>query len=266
MTINYHSLLPSVIELVRKAGEAILAIPVTEADAQKKGDGSPVTRADRASHDILVHGLTAVVPEIPVISEEGDPERFSQSTLSRYWLVDPLDGTKEFLKGNGEYTVNVALVDKGNPVLGVIGIPALDLLYWASKGNGVRRQKGKEPAESISAAGTEEPVTAVVSRSHPSPETDAVMKYFPVRHRIERGSSAKMCAVAEGSADLYIRMNPTMLWDTAAGAIIVRESGARVVNRSGNDLLYGLTPDLRQEGFIVYNPKTCSFSEEIIHR
>ena len=260
-----QSLLNTVKEIALNAGHAILAVAFHERDVSSKEDGSPVTRADYAAHSTIVQGLAEIIPRYPVISEEGDYESFLHNSeqFTEYWLVDPLDGTKEFLKENGEYTVNIALVDNGYPVLGVIFAPALDVMYYAASGLGSWKVKDNSSPERLTGHGSAHPVTALISRSHPSTETADYLRRFDVVLTIERGSSLKLCSVAEGEADIYPRMNNTCLWDTAAGAVIAREAGCSVVDIDGNDLMYDYRTceinkrGLLQKSFIVYNPNTC---------
>jgi 3'(2'), 5'-bisphosphate nucleotidase len=247
------ALLEDVGLLVRRAGAAIEAVRGGPLDAEEKADGSPVTRADRAAEAVLVEGLRALLPGTAVVSEEGDVEEAIAGAGSAYWLVDPLDGTKEFLKGLPEYTVNVALVEAGVPVLGAIHVPAADCLYLAARGPGARRRDARGETV-LRRAPVAHPGRAVVSRSHLSPETGALLARLGVAETLPRGSSLKMCAVAEGAADLYPRLGPTKLWDTAAGAAIAVEAGCEVVDLDGRPLRYGLAEGLVRPGFLVSAP------------
>jgi 3'(2'), 5'-bisphosphate nucleotidase len=247
------SLLEEVGRLARRAGEAIEVVRRGPLEVEVKADGSPVTRADRASEAILVEGLRPLLPGLVVVSEEGDVEAAMAAAGAVYWLVDPLDGTKEFLKGLPEYTVNVALVEAGVPVLGVIYVSAADCLYLAARGRGARRLDARGEA-ALQAAPVAHPRRAVVSRSHLSPETSALLERIGVTETIRRGSSLKMCAVAEGAADLYPRLGPTRLWDTAAGAAIATEAGCDVVALDGTPLRYDLASGLVRAGFLVTAP------------
>jgi 3'(2'), 5'-bisphosphate nucleotidase len=239
--------------LARRAGEAIEAVRGGPLDTEAKADGSPVTRADRAAEAVLVAGLRALLPGVAIVSEEGDVEAAVAGAGSTYWLVDPLDGTKEFLKGLPEYTVNVALVEAGLPVLGAIHVPAMDCLYLAARGHGARRLDARGETRLV-AAPVAHPRRAVVSRSHLSPETSALLTRLGITKTIPRGSSFKMCAVAEGAADVYPRLGPTRLWDTAAGAAIASEAGCDVVALDGRPLRYDLAAGLVRPGFLVCAP------------
>lgn len=242
----------AVLDLAREAGRATMAYydaPVTE--VREKDDKSPVTAADEAAHAILLEGLRRLDPSTPVISEESAAEGYeTRRGWRRFWLVDPLDGTKEFIKRRAEFTVNVALVEDGEPVFGVVLAPALDLLYWAQKGGGAwRENKGNSPERIFSAApapGT--PLTVVESLSHPSPELEEYLQTIPVARRVKAGSSLKFCWVADGRADIYPRLGPTMEWDVAAGDCVYRQSG-REGERS-SPLTYN-KPDLRNPSFVI---------------
>jgi 3'(2'), 5'-bisphosphate nucleotidase len=243
----------AVIALAREAGRATMRYYDGPEDigVREKDDRSPVTLADEVAHDILVAGLGRLDPSTPVVSEEAESAAFEhRRDWRRFWLVDPLDGTKEFIKRRAEFTVNVALIDEGEPVFGVVLAPALDLLYWAVKGEGAwREEKGGAPERIYSAAqppGT--PLTVVESLSHPSPELEAYLETIPVARRVKAGSSLKFCWVAEGRADIYPRLGPTMEWDVAAGDCIYRQSGRN--GERPSPLRYN-KPDLRNSSFIV---------------
>ena len=242
-----------VVALVREAGRATMTYydaPDT-ADVREKADRSPVTLADEVAHGILVDGLRHLDPSIPVVSEEAAADDFeTRRGWRRFWLVDPLDGTKEFIKRRAEFTVNVALIEDGEPVLGVVEAPALDLVYWAVKGAGAWREAKGLGAERIysTAPAPGAPLTVVESLSHPSQELEDYLKTIPVARRVKAGSSLKFCWVAEGKADLYPRLGPTMEWDVAAGDCVFRQSG-----RDGerpSPLTYN-KPDLRNPSFVI---------------
>jgi 3'(2'), 5'-bisphosphate nucleotidase len=241
--------LESVRPLVLQAGDAIRRIADEPLDVQHKEDGSPLTRADLASHNILLKGLEALRPSFPVISEESSEPPAEARDL--FWLVDPLDGTKEFVKRLGDYTVNVALVEDGQPVLGVVYAPALDVLYFAVRGGGAWKQIAAAEPKSIHADQVVRPRTAVVSLSHLSEETAAYLRRIGVEQTVPHGSAIKMCIVAEGQADIYPRHGPTHLWDTAAGTAVAREAGCKVLDLHGRDLTYELSADLLCPGFLV---------------
>jgi 3'(2'), 5'-bisphosphate nucleotidase len=238
--------------LAREAGRATMTYyNGAAAEVREKDDRSPVTVADEVAHGLLVDGLRRLDPATPVVSEEAEAASFeTRRGWRRFWLVDPLDGTKEFIKHRAEFTVNVALIEHGEPVFGVVLAPALDLLYWAVKGGGAWREDRDCPAERIysSAPTPGAPLTVVESLSHPSPELEEYLQTIPVARRVKAGSSLKFCWVAEGRADIYPRLGPTMEWDVAAGDCIYRQSG-----RDGerpSPLTFN-KPDLRNTSFII---------------
>lgn len=247
------TLLGEVAGLARRAGQAIEAVRGGPLGTEQKADGSPVTRADRASEAILAAGLRDLLPGVAIVSEEGDVEAAVAAAGPTYWLVDPLDGTKQFVKGLPEFTVNVALVEAGVSVLGAVFVPAAGALYLAARGMGARRQDARGEAR-LQAAPVAHPRRAVVSRSHLTPETGVLLSRLGITETVSRGSSLKMCAVAEGAADLYPRLGPTMLWDTAAGAAVAVEAGCDVVGLDGRPLRYDLKAGLKQRGFLVCAP------------
>jgi 3'(2'), 5'-bisphosphate nucleotidase len=243
----------AVIALAREAGRATMQYYDGAADAavREKDDRSPVTLADEVAHGILVDGLRRLDPDTPVVSEEAAADDFeARRAWRRFWLVDPLDGTKEFIKRRAEFTVNVGLIEGGEPVFGVVLAPALDLLYWAAKGEGAWREVKGGPPERIYSAkpAPGAPLTVVESLSHPSAELEEYLKTIPVARRVKAGSSLKFCWVAEGRADVYPRLGPTMEWDVAAGDCVFRQSG-----RDGerpSPLTYN-KPDLRNPSFVI---------------
>jgi 3'(2'), 5'-bisphosphate nucleotidase len=243
----------AVVRLARKAGRATMvyyegAVP---AGIRLKDDSSPVTLADEEAQAILLDGLADLDPETPVISEEAEaPPYETRRAWRRFWLVDPLDGTKEFIKRRAEFTVNVALIEDGEPILGVVLAPALDLLYWAVKGNGAWREEKEGHAERVysNMVPPGSPVTVVESLSHPSAELEEYLRHVPIARRVKAGSSLKFCWVADGRADIYPRMGPTMEWDVAAGDCVFRQSGRHGERLS--PLTYN-KPELRNPSFVI---------------
>ncbi|OIN81108.1 3'(2'),5'-bisphosphate nucleotidase CysQ [Mycobacterium malmoense] len=214
-------------------------------------DTSPVTAADLESNEYIAKHLKALDPEIPIISEETQSAGYeTRKTWRRFWLVDPLDGTKEFVRGSDEFTVNIALIEDLEPVLGVIYVPAKELLYYAEKGRGSWKQVRKSRPVQIfsSIPDLSKGLTVVESKSHPSPALESYLKDFPIKERVAAGSSLKFCLVAEGLADIYPRMNPTMEWDVAAGDCIYRNS-SRLGQRSSS-LTYN-KPSLKNDSFVI---------------
>jgi len=243
----------AVIALAREAGRATMIYydGTVSADVREKDDRSPVTLADEVAHGVLLEGLRRLDPETPVVSEEAEAAAFeARRGWRRFWLVDPLDGTKEFIKRRAEFTVNVALIEDGEPVFGVVLAPALDLLYWGVKGGGAWREEKANPPERIysSAPVPGTPLTVVESLSHPSAELEEYLRTIPVARRVKAGSSLKFCWVAEGRADVYPRLGPTMEWDVAAGDCIFRQSGRE--GERPSPLTYN-KPDLRNASFVI---------------
>lgn len=246
-------MLNTAIELAKKAGVKILEFYTEDMEVTSKKDNSPLTKADMAAHHIIVDGLKELTPEIPIISEEtGVPEYTERKDWNKFWIVDPLDGTKEFIKRNGEFTVNIALIENGEPILGVVYTPAMDLLYYAEKGNGAFKQVGDKNPEQIFSerADKTKPLSLIESRSHGSQELEdyLVNENLNVIERVKSGSSLKICLVAEGVADFYPRLAPTMEWDVAAGDCVYRNSAKQGTHPS--ELQYN-KENLLNESFIL---------------
>ena len=249
-------LLDPVIQLANEAGAAIMAV-YAEDDfgARVKVDQSPLTEADLAAHRLLEAGLSRLTPTWPVLSEEGGLPDFSErSRWTHYWLIDPLDGTKEFLKRNGEFTVNVALIVDHQPVLGVVQVPATGVCYAASPGRG---------AFKIAAGGAPIPLrvrscpagaraTVVASRSHQSPEVAAYLERLGPCDLASMGSSLKICLVAEGNADIYPRLGPTSEWDTAAAQAVLEAAGGRLTDLAGRPMRYNGKAEMRNPYFLAF--------------
>jgi len=219
--------------------------------AMSKADGSPVTAADYAAQRVIDQYLERWDSGVPVISEEADlPSYSARQSWRRFWLVDPLDGTKEFISRNGEFTVNIALIEDGAPILGVVYAPVLDVMYTAANGLGAWRTGSDGAAVRIfhDPPASDSPLTVVESRSHGSPELEAYLGTIDVKERIRVGSSLKFCWVAEGRADIYPRLGPTMEWDVAAGDCIYRNSAREGVHAS--PLTYN-KPELRNGPFVL---------------
>jgi 3'(2'), 5'-bisphosphate nucleotidase len=242
--------------LAHRAGHAILATVANLGEVEEKADGSPVTRADRAAHDIIFEGLQALDPEVAIISEEGDLGETVRSAGATYWLVDPLDGTKEFIAGRPEYTVNIALVENAVSILGAIQVPVSGRLYLGARGLGARRIDGETDVR-LTPPAVDHPRSAVVSRSHLTKPTEAFLEKLGITETTPCGSSLKICAVAEGTADVYPRFGPTCLWDTAAGTGIATAAGCAVVDLAGNPLRYDPANGLKHPGFLVAAPGGC---------
>jgi len=240
---NKESLIEQICDLSGQAGRKIMQFYRRGTAVTLKNDSSPLTAADCASHDFLVATLPALLPGVPVISEESADAL--KVPTGKFWLVDPLDGTKEFLKGTDEFTVNVALIEAGRPVLGVVHAPALNLTYYAGQGSGAWRKTGDERAQIISTRRADvSSLSVVASKDHAGPLVQAMLARLSGAELKSLGSSLKFCLVAEGSADFYLRDLPTMEWDTAAAHCVVEVAGGGVFHLSGEPLRYG-KPDLR---------------------
>jgi 3'(2'), 5'-bisphosphate nucleotidase len=240
--------------LAQEAGRRILDVYEREFAVTHKEDRSPLTEADHAAHETIAAGLAHFAPGVPLLSEESAAVDYeTRAHWRRFWLVDPLDGTKEFINRNGEFTVNIALIEDGRPVLGVVYVPVLGLIYYACRGQGAYKQKGHEPPHRLAArryaAGQGKPVV-VASRSHASPRLADFLAAIGEHDLVSMGSAMKLCLVAEGAADVYPRLGPTMEWDTAAAQCIVEEAGGRVTDWQGRPLAYN-KPDLHNPPFVV---------------
>jgi len=244
-------LLDKVRKIAQIAGKAIIQTTTEDLGVTEKSDGSPLTRADMASHKAIQAGLEKLESRFPILSEEGDLDNIEDQNWDIYWCVDPLDGTKEFVKGLTDYTVNIALVRDTTPILGVIDIPATKVTYWAGRGLGAWKQEQDAPPQQIAPSNCEKPASAVVSRSHLDSETEGFIGRLGITNVLPHGSSLKICAVADGTADVYPRFGPTCLWDTAAGAAIAIESGCTIVDLNGDNLAYDPGRNIKHAGFIV---------------
>ena len=251
--MDLKSLVDPIVALAEDAGRAILEVYSTDFDVQAKDDASPLTQADLASHRWIDAGLRALTPDIPIISEEsGLPDFEERRTWRRYWIVDPLDGTKEFVNRNDEFTVNIALIEDGKPVLGIVHVPVLDKTYVGCEGLGAQRREGNVDPVSIEIAATSgQPVRIVGSRSHRGKSLDAFLERVGDHDMIPMGSSLKFCVVAEGGADLYPRLGPTSEWDTAAAQAVVEQAGGAVVTLDGKPMKYNQKEDILNPHFCV---------------
>ena len=215
-----------IVVIAKEAGNAIMQIYKQDFEVEYKQDSSPLTLADKKANDLIEDGLNQLSVNFPILSEEGREVLYEDRKYWEYfWLVDPLDGTKEFVKKNGEFTVNIALIHKDTPVLGVVYAPALDVCYWAKQGEGAFKDRQKLPIKTVNQRNT---YKIIASRSHMSNETQMFIDAIDTQKEkelISIGSSLKICLVAEGEADIYPRLGPTMEWDTGAAHAVVIESG-----------------------------------------
>lgn len=251
------ALVDSVAQIAGRAGAAILEVYATDFDVDAKDDQSPLTQADMAAHRSIVRELRELTPDLPILSEEaGLPDFGERAKWERYWLVDPLDGTREFVKRNGEFTVNIALIDAHRPVLGVVHIPVMGRTYVGCEGYGaeVRARDGTKTAIKV-AIESASPVRVVGSRSHRGASLDAFLEKLTDFEMVPMGSSLKFCLVAEGAADVYPRLGPTSEWDTAAAQAVVEQAGGAVLRLDGTPLKYNEKDDILNPHFVVVGPQ-----------
>ncbi|MFW6094493.1 MAG: 3'(2'),5'-bisphosphate nucleotidase CysQ [Pseudomonadota bacterium] len=248
----------ALIDLTRRAGDAILEIYESDFDVETKDDESPLTKADLAAHRIITEGLAALTPEIPVVSEESEPPDYAtRSGWPRYWLLDPLDGTKEFINKNGEFTVNIALIEHQQPVYGVVGVPAQGTVYTGDVGRGVAEKHGATGSERLHGRAMQEggPVVVVASRSHGGERLESYIEALGERfaevRRTPVGSSLKLCILAEGHADLYPRLGPTSEWDIAAAHAVLEAAGGTLWAADGQPLRYNAKASFLNPEFIA---------------
>jgi 3'(2'), 5'-bisphosphate nucleotidase len=250
------NLLHTVCDIARQAGEKILEIYHSEFDIVQKADNSPLTQADMAAHHIIVARLQALTPKFPILSEESVEISYDErSQWETYWLVDPLDGTREFIKRNGEFTVNIALIDQNKPILGVIYVPVRDVMYFAAIGYGAFKQQ--KLVEKIQVRPCpQEQIVVVGSRSFWDKRVEKFLENLPLPFELQSiGSSLKACLVAEGCADVYPRFGDTSEWDTAAAQCVVEQAGGYLTNMQLQPLLYNTKPTLLNPNFLVFADK-----------
>jgi 3'(2'), 5'-bisphosphate nucleotidase len=245
-------LMPKVLAIAEQAGAVILEHYHGETTVSTKADASPVTAADEAGEAVILAALRELTPNVPIVAEEAVAKgEVPEVGDGPFWLVDPLDGTKEFISKNGEFTVNIGLIENRQPILGVVLAPAKGLAWWGAMGQGAcRRENG-----TVSQIGTRprpaEGAVAVASRSHRDADTNAWLAAEGITETVSAGSSLKFCLVAEGKADVYPRFGRTMEWDTAAGHAVLRAAGGRVLTTDGKPFLY-VKPGFANPGFIAY--------------
>jgi 3'(2'), 5'-bisphosphate nucleotidase len=251
-----------VIALARSAGERILQIYRTAFEVSEKTDHSPVTAADIAANEIIMGGLQKLTPKIPVLSEEGKLVDFNvRSKWTRLWLIDPLDGTREFVKKNDEFAVIIALVEEQVPVLGVVYAPVKDYVYFASSGNGAYKQKGSAKPVKIQVKGTvEQPIRVAGSRSHADKRLELYLEQLGKHSLLTLGSALKACLVAEGKADIYPRFGPTSEWDTAAAQCILEEAGGGLTDMDMQPLRYNNGESLINPSFFAFGDRNKNWS------
>jgi 3'(2'), 5'-bisphosphate nucleotidase len=256
--MSYYQYLEQIIVIAKAAGDAIMQVYSTDFNVVKKEDNSPLTQADLAAHQVIVQALRKLTPDIAILSEESDSLDFeTRSRWQQYWLIDPLDGTREFIKRNGEFTVNIAFIDQHQPVLGVVYAPVTGLLYYATRGHGAyKRIEASGPQNIHTRALNLKQPTVAGSRSHFNEKMQQFMHHLEstagtAPELISMGSSLKICLVAEGLADVYPRLGPTSEWDTAAAHCVLLEAGGDIVNMSNQSLLYNTKDSLLNPSFFA---------------
>lgn len=254
-----------IINIAKQAGAAILnEYSKKETPTDWKADDSPLTLADQKAHEVIVRELKAAYPEIPVLSEEGKTIPYSQrKNWETFWCVDPMDGTKEFIKKTGQFTVNIALIQNGKPKMGVIYVPVMDLLYYAEDNKAFKQEGNNLPVQIRCREADPQQMAFVASKDHAGPKVKALTDYYPGAELLSMGSSLKFCLVSEGKADAYLRDVPTYEWDTAAAQAIVEAAGGKLCTLDGNPLAYNKENILNPE---IITVGTGSVADELLNR
>ncbi len=263
-SLNLKKLCLECLSIAREAGDAILTVyNSADFNVVEKADKSPLTDADLASHRLIIKRLKALTPDIPVLSEESTRVPFTErGRWQTYWLVDPLDGTREFVKRNGEFTVNIALIHQHQSILGVINVPVLDVDYYAWQDGGCFKTENRGKAHAIAVKKLDgKQLTVAGSRSHGSAMMQQYMKKLGDVKNLSMGSSLKFCLVAEGRADLYPRLGPTSEWDSAAAHCIVTEAGGYITKTDMSPLLYNTKDSLLNPFFFVFGDDSRDWSQ-----
>jgi 3'(2'), 5'-bisphosphate nucleotidase len=250
---NLSDLAFKLLPIARGAGDKVMSVYKRDKiKVDNKPDKSPLTEADIAAHNYIVNALKTLTPEYPIISEEDKDLHISSKDVRYFWLIDPLDGTKEFLAHNDEFTVNIALIAEGQSILGVVYAPAIDCIYWGGKTVGAfRAQKNQIEEIKVTSVRTSEACRVVASKSHLNAETELFIRQLGYVSLVQAGSSLKFCRIAEGSADIYPRLAPTCEWDTAAAQAILEGAGGLVLDLDGQPLSYGKLDNILNPSFIA---------------
>ncbi|MBB88149.1 3'(2'),5'-bisphosphate nucleotidase CysQ [Abyssibacter sp.] len=262
---DYPVTLQALVAVARRAGECIMKHYGDEVAVRYKADESPVTAADLAAHQSILDELIALTPGVPRLSEEAAAVPWAQrQAWTRYWLIDPLDGTREFIARNGEFTVNIALIEHGEPVMGVVHAPDLDETYYAARGQGawMATRRGS-PAPMLLAAAKVATPRVLVTRSHATEALTALLNGLPAHEAVRVGSALKFGRLAAGEGEFYPRVGPTSEWDTAAGHCVVAEAGGRVLAAGGQRLRYNQTPSLLNPDFSVAAPPCFAWQDTL---
>lgn len=259
-------LLEQVEAIAREAGAAIMKVYARDFSATQKEDQSPLTEADTAAHEIIVRRLEKVQPALPILSEEAVGDFTGVDDTGRYWLVDPLDGTREFIKRNGEFTVNIALIEHGRAILGVVYAPALNVAYLAAEGLGAYKAgaDGKRVHIRVAEHNEGSPWRVVGSRSHAGGSLAEFLHQLGSHELMPMGSSLKFCLVAEGTADVYPRMGPTSLWDTAAAQCVVEQAGGSVIQLTGAPVSYDYPLAVLNPFFLVHGKSAVNWPDLLL--
>lgn len=260
---DLKELLDPVIQIAYQAGKVIMEVYDAGFSVEEKSDQTPVTEADMAANNVIESGLKKLTPHLPILTEETKPIPYAErKKWPRYWLIDPLDGTREFIKRNGEFTVNIALIDGDEAVLGVVYAPVIGVLYYAAKGQGAFKQDSTNAPKAIY-VNNKCPRKTVVAcgRSHPTEEIINFLENLGEHEIIRIGSALKSCMVAEGKADLYARLGPTSEWDTAAAQCVVEEAGGAITDTTMQRLRYNTKDDLLNPHFFVVGDQSINWSD-----
>lgn len=249
--------------IAEQAGQAILEVYHREFEVEEKDDKSPLTEADLAAHRLIVSELEKLEPKLPVLSEESAKIPFEERrNWLRYWLVDPLDGTREFIKRNGEFTVNIALIEAGKPICGVVHVPVTDTSYFGCKNEGAYKRESHGRTEAITVANQREhPLRVAGSRSHAGDSLQRFLDKVGPHEIVSMGSSLKLCLVAEGRADIYPRLGPTSEWDTGAAQAVVEAAGGKVTGLDMKPLRYNHKDSLLNPHFLVFGDSHENWAE-----
>ena len=238
--MHSSSILPEVLKIADAASEKVMSIYMTDFKVNYKADESPITAADIASHNVIVEGLSNLSQDIPILSEEGAEIPWSERKhWQRFWLIDPIDGTKDFTQRTDEFTVNIALIENGEPILGVVTAPALKEAYWGLRGQGAYKRDNTGHVQRITVAEPGEAKRVVASKNHLNEDTKAFIDKLGAHELVQAGSSLKFCKIAEGHADIYPRLAPTCEWDTGAAHAVLSAAGGKVETLEGKPLQYG---------------------------
>jgi len=261
VSLDLAGLAPKIAHLAERAAAAILDVYDSDFAVEHKDDRSPLTAADLASHHIIVEGLGALTPDVPVLSEESAGIAWvARERWSRYWLVDPLDGTREFVKRNGEFTVNIALIEDHKPVLGVVQQPVGGELAAAWRGGGTWIGRPGEKARHVTTRRRAAPFVVAGSRSHASERETEMLARLGHHAKLPMGSSLKFLRIAAAEADLYVRLGPTSEWDTAAGQCVLEEAGGAVLDLKGEPLRYNTRESLINPDFVAIGDPSADWS------